>query len=389
MQTANEVVSHTHRSKDSPPGSPQRMWKAVTDRNQAMDGAFVYAVRSTRVYCRPSCPARRPSRDQVVFFDSPAAAERSGYRACLRCRPGESAQRTDAALLRSLCQMIEAQPSEPIRLAELAANACIGQSRLRRLFQSHLGVSPRAYADAIRLRRFKSQLQKGDDVTTALYDAGYGSSSRVYEKSNAQLGMTPATYGRRGSGATIGYTIAASPAGRLLVAATERGIAAVYLGDRDETLEAELRQEFSEAAIRRGSGQLSSWVRSIVKHLSGHQPQLELPLDIRATAFQRRVWEALRRIPYGETRSYGEIARTLGRSSAARAVARACATNPVSVVIPCHRVVREDGGLGGYRWGIERKKRLLERERNTKGGKALKSASPGASRGSRQRASEA
>lgn len=347
--------------------SPERLWKAVTDRNRAMDGAFVYAVRSTGIYCRPSCPARRPSRNQVAFFDSPASAESSGYRACLRCKPNDPSRQGDTILLRRACRAMEEEPSEQIKLAALAKKTGIGSAQLRRLFQSALAVSPRAYADAIRLRRFKALLQKGDDVTTALYSAGYGSSSRIYERSNATLGMTPATYGRRGSGVTIGYTIDESPAGRVLVAGTQRGIAAVYLGDRDEILEAELRREFPEATIRR-SQELTSWIRPIVKHLSGQQPQLELPLDVRATAFQSRVWEALRRIPYGETRTYRDIARALGHPKAARAVARACATNPVSVVIPCHRVVREDGGLGGYRWGIGRKQRLLDRERVTKGG---------------------
>ena len=346
-------------------GSLRRLWQAVIDRNPAMDGAFVYAVRSTGVYCRPSCPARRPSRGQVTFFASPAAAESSGYRACLRCKPNELARESEATLLRDACRAIEEEPSQQIQLAALAGKTGISPARLRRLFLNGLGVTPRAYADAIRLRSLKAQLQKGDNVTNALYEAGYGSSSRVYEGSNTKLGMTPATYGRRGSGVVIGYTIAPSPLGRLLVAGTERGIAAVFVGDRDETLESALRREFPEAVIRR-SRELSSWVESIVRHLSGQQPRLELPLDIRATAFQRRVWEELQRIPYGETRTYREIARALGRPTAARAVARACATNPVSIVIPCHRIVRGDGGLGGYRWGIERKQRLLETERGAK-----------------------
>lgn len=342
-----------------------------------MDGAFVYAVHSTGIYCCPSCPARRPTRDQVVFFDSAASAESAGYRACLRCKPDDPARRRDTALLRQACCAIAAEPSEQIKLAALAEKTGIGSAQLRRLFRSVLGVSPRAYADAIRLRRFKALLQKGDDVTNALYNAGYGSSSRLYERSNDKLGMTPATYGRRGAGVTIGYAIAASPAGRLLVAGTQRGIAALYLGDRDEILEAELRREFPEANIRR-SRELSSWVRPIVTHLSGQQPQLELPLDIRATAFQSRVWEALRRIPYGETRTYRDVARELGRPTAARAVARACATNPVSVVIPCHRVVRGDGGLGGYRWGIARKQGLLDRERAAKDNRGKSAPSPAA-----------
>jgi AraC family transcriptional regulator, regulatory protein of adaptative response / methylated-DNA-[protein]-cysteine methyltransferase len=345
-------------------GPTARLWKAVAERDEAMDRAFVYAVRSTGVYCLPSCPARRPGREQVVFFDSPDAAERGGYRACLRCRPRDRALNGDIAVLRRVCKIIEAQPAESPSVAALAAASGMDRFRLRRLFRKLLGLSPRAYADAVRVRRLKTQLRKGDDVTTALYDAGYGSASRLYERSNAQLGMTPATYRRRGAGAEIGYTIASSAAGRLLVAGTARGISAVYLGDRDVSLQAELRREFPEARVRRNSKQLSSWVRTIVKHLAGREPHLELPLDVQATAFQRRVWEALQRIPYGKTRSYSEIARTLGQPKAARAVARACATNPVSVVIPCHRVVREGGGLGGYRWGLARKQRLLDTERS-------------------------
>jgi AraC family transcriptional regulator of adaptative response/methylated-DNA-[protein]-cysteine methyltransferase len=358
-------LKHGRRSRtQSRQTSPRRLWKAVTQRDEAVDGAFVYAVRSTGVYCLPSCPARRPSRDQVVFFDTPEAAERGGYRACRRCRPRERAQNSNIALLCRVSRLIETGAADPPRLTALAASSGIGRFRLQRLFRKLLGLSPRAYADAIRLQRLKTRLRKGDDVTTALYDAGYGSSSRLYERSNAHLGMTPSAYRRRGAGVEIGYTLASSPAGRLLVAGTDRGVSAVYLGDRDATLKTILQEEFPKALIRRNSKQLSSWVRAIVKHLAGRQPRLELPLDIRATAFQRRVWEALQRIPYGKTCSYSEIARKLRQPRAARAVARACATNPVSVVIPCHRVVREDGGLGGYRWGLARKQKLLDGERS-------------------------
>jgi AraC family transcriptional regulator of adaptative response/methylated-DNA-[protein]-cysteine methyltransferase len=361
----NGSLKHARRpATGSRQTSPRRLWKAVTERDGAMDGAFVYAVRSTGIYCLPSCPARRPSRDQVAFFDSPEAAERGGYRACRRCRPRGRVQNSDIALLYRVSRLIEAGAADPIRLTALAASSGVGRFRLQRLFRKLLGLSPRAYSDAIRLRRLKTQLRKGDDVTTALYEAGYGSSSRLYERSNALLGMTPATYRRRGAGVEIGYTIASSPAGRLLVAGTDRGVAAVYLGDQDATLQAMLQREFPLARIRGNSKQLSSWVRAIVRHLAGRQPHLDLPLDVRATAFQRRVWEALQRIPYGKTCSYSEIARKLGQPRAARAVARACATNPVSVVIPCHRVVRGDGGLGGYRWGLARKQKLLDGERS-------------------------
>ena len=226
-----------------------------------------------------------------------------------------------------------------------------------------MGITPRQYADALRLRRLKTHLRKGGDVTTALYEAGYGSSSRLYERSDSQLGMTPATYGRGGQGMRIGYTLVDCPLGRLLVAATHRGVSAVYLGDAERSLEAALREEYPRAEIHRHTHGLSTWVRALLRHLNGRQPHLDLPVDVQATAFQRRVWEALRKIPYGDTRSYSQVARSLGRPTATRAVARACATNPVSVVIPCHRVVRQDGGLGGYRWGLQRKQALLERER--------------------------
>jgi len=228
-----------------------------------------------------------------------------------------------------------------------------------------MGITPRQYADALRVTRFKSELRKGRDVTTALHEVSYGSASRLYEKSDAQLGMTPATYGREGRGMNISYTIAPCSMGRVLVAATERGISAVYLGDRDSDLAAALRKEYPHAEIRSGSAERSKWVRAIVRHLAGSNPRLDLPTDVVATAFQRRVWEALRAIPPGATRTYAEVARSIGQPSAFRAVARACATNPAAIVVPCHRVVRTDGTLGGYRWGLERKRSLLDQERRT------------------------
>lgn len=343
--------------------SPRRCWRAVLARDARFDGRFVFAVRSTGIYCRPSCPSRRARRAKVLFFALPEAAEQSGFRPCRRCRPREGPRSPQAELVARLCRHIEAHSDGPLTLAELAAQAGIAPHRLLRTFQRVMGITPRQYADALRLRRLKKHLRRGVDVTTALYEAGYGSSSRLYERSNAQLGMTPDAYRRGGRGMRLGYAIARSPLGRLLVAATERGVSAVYLGDSDAPLVAALRKEYSNAEVRRDTNGLSRWVRALLRHLEGRQPRLDLPLDIQATAFQRRVWEALRGIPYGATRSYSQVARSLGRPTAARAVARACATNPVSVVIPCHRVVREDGGLGGYRWGLERKRALLEREK--------------------------
>ncbi len=358
---------------------PQRCWRAVQARDARLDGKFVYAVRSTGIYCRPWCPSRRPRRAQVSFFAQPEAAERRGFRPCRRCQPQEavlgpsdklpllalraSRANPQAELVQRVCRYIEAHLEGPLTLAALAAKAGIGPHQLQRAFERVMRITPRQYADALRLGRLKKQLRKGDDVTTALYEAGYGSSSRLYERSDAQLGMTPATYRRGGQGMRIGYTIVDSPLGRLLVGATSRGISAVSLGDSDGQLETALREEYPKAEVHRDTDGLSQWVRALLRHLNGQQPRLELPVDVQATAFQRRVWEALRAIPYGTTRSYSQIARSLGRPTATRAVARACATNPASVVIPCHRVVREDGHLGGYRWGLERKRALLEREK--------------------------
>jgi AraC family transcriptional regulator of adaptative response/methylated-DNA-[protein]-cysteine methyltransferase len=236
------------------------------------------------------------------------------------------------------------------------------------MFRRVIGITPRQFADAVRLRGLKGRLRSGTDVTTALYDAGYGSASRLYERANEQLGMTPATYRQGGRGMEIFYTIEKCPQGRVLVAATTRGVSAVYLGESDPPLERALRKEYPRATIHRGAGTLGPWVRAIVKHLNGNprggERQLDLPLDVEATAFQRRVWEELRKIPYGSTRSYNQVAEAMGKPTATRAVARACATNPVSIVVPCHRVVRQDGQLAGYRWGLERKKALIEQERN-------------------------
>jgi AraC family transcriptional regulator of adaptative response/methylated-DNA-[protein]-cysteine methyltransferase len=340
-----------------------RRWRIVLARDPRYDGAFVYAVRSTGIYCRPSCPSRRPRRAQVDFFPVPELAERAGFRPCRRCRPGEApAPDPRVPLVRAACRLIDAHPDAPASLAVLSARTGVTAHRLLRAFQRVLGISPRQYRDARRLDRFKTELRTRRRVSPALYEAGYGSTSRVYERAHAQLGMTPATYGRGGLGTRIAYTTAVCPLGRLLVARTARGICRVSLGNNVAELEASLRAEFPAADIRRDQGILASAVGAILGYLGGERA-LDLPLDVRATAFQRRVWEALRRIPYGSTRSYAQVAGAIGHPTATRAVARACATNPAALVIPCHRVVRADGGLGGYRWGIERKRALLDRER--------------------------
>lgn len=347
--------------------TPAERWRIILAHDRRYDGAFVYAVRSTGIYCRPSCPSRRPRRDRVAFFPAPEAAERAGFRPCRRCRPGE-ANGADprVAMVREACRHIDAHPDQPANLALLSARAGTTPPRLVRAFRRVLGLTPRQYRDERRLSRFKAQLKERPAVGPAVYEAGYGSSSRVYERANAQLGMTPATYARGGRGMRIGYTIVPCPLGRLLVAATERGICRISLGESAASLEADLRREFAAADIHRDTVALDGWVGTILSHLDGAAPYLDLPLHLRATAFQRRVWEALRKIPYGATRSYRDVARSIGNPKATRAVARACATNPAALVIPCHRVIREDGGLGGYRWGLERKEQLLERERAAK-----------------------
>ena len=341
----------------------ERCWQAVLTREASADGTFVHAVRSTGVYCRPSCPSRRPRREQVAFFARPDAAEQAGFRACRRCRPATSAAPdAQTELVRQTCHYIENHTEDPLTLSDLGARVGISPHHLQRTFKRIMGITPRQYADARRVNRLKARLREGDNVTTALYEAGYGSSSRLYEQAPDRLGMTPATYRRGGAGLQVGYAIADSPLGRLLVAATEKGICFVSLGESDGALEQALAGEYPAAEIHRDDTELGAWIGAIVRHVSGQQPHLDLPVDVRATAFQWRVWEALRAIPYGSTRSYREVAQAIGEPKAARAVARACATNPVALVIPCHRVVREGGDLGGYRWGASRKQALLAQE---------------------------
>jgi AraC family transcriptional regulator of adaptative response/methylated-DNA-[protein]-cysteine methyltransferase len=354
MTTAPAVIDQPR------PSSPDPRWAAVLDRDPSYDGAFVFAVRSTGIYCRASCPARRPRPEQVRFFSTPAAAERHGYRPCKRCRPHQPAA---ATAVERACRYLEAHGERRVPLAELAQAVGLGPSHLHRTFKRELGVTPRQYAEAQRLRQFKSGVTASGDLLGAIYHAGYGSSSRLYEQAPAALGMTPATYRKRGAGLAIRYSIVATDLGRLLVAATERGICAVSLGASDAELEQGLRAEYPAAAITHDGTGLHAHVTAVLRHINGDRPAPDLPLDIQATAFQRRVWQALQTIPRGATRSYQEVAQRVGNPGAARAVAQACASNPVAVVIPCHRVVRSDGGLGGYRWGFERKHALLDRER--------------------------
>jgi AraC family transcriptional regulator of adaptative response/methylated-DNA-[protein]-cysteine methyltransferase len=336
-------------------------WRATLERDARADGTFVLAVRSTHIYCRPSCPARRPLRQNVTFFRTFEEAEKQGYRPCLRCRPNEIAAST--ALVARAAKSLAQSSEEGMRLSKLAKELHSNAGTLRRAFRQVTGLAPRELAEALRVKRFKELLRAGKNITDALYETGYGSSSRVYERSNAQLGMTPATYRKGGKGMKIEYTIVKSPLGKVLVAATERGVSAVYLGDSQNKLVAELHEEYPRAEISPAAGSVQRWVREIVERIEGKPAQVDLPLDLQATAFQRRVWQELQRIPRGTTRTYSQVARALGRPKAVRAVARACATNPVSIVVPCHRVVRQDGNLAGYRWGLTRKEQLLATER--------------------------
>jgi len=337
----------------------QHKWQQVIARDARQDGRFVFAVRTTGVYCRPSCPSRRPRRDSVEFFPTPNEAERAGYRACLRCKPTEvSSQARYVARARQILDSAEGT----VTLPELSKRVGLSPFHLQRLFKRATGLSPREYQSARRMQHVKHGLRNGEDVTTALYEAGFGSSSRLYEKAPQQLGMTPGAYKRGGVGAEITFAIAPSPLGRLLVAATDRGLCAVRFGESAVELERNLRREFHAAELHRDHAVIAKYIEPLLAVIRGENTSIDLPLDVRATAFQRKVWEKLRQIPRGETRTYSEVAREVGNPSAVRAVARACASNPVAIAVPCHRVVRADGDSAGYRWGIERKKKLLEAE---------------------------
>lgn len=358
LETVETTVTHD-------PLSDEERWEAFEARDVGYDGRFVVGVRSTGIYCRPSCPARRPLRRNVVFYPLGEEAEREGYRPCRRCKPEEALPQARA--VEQACRYIDEHLDRNVTLDELGNAVGVSPHHLQRTFKRVLGISPRVYADTRRLGVLKAGLRGRADVTTALYDAGYGSSSRLYERAPGQLGMTPGAYRRGGQGMSIGYTIVDCPLGRLLVGATAQGVSAVYLGDDDAELERTLRAEYPAADITRNDVGLDRWVADIVAHLAGNLPRLDLPLDLQATAFKRRVWEALREIPYGATRGYADIARQIGQPTAVRAVATACATNPVALIVPCHRVVRADGATGGYRWGSQRKQALLDRERGDGG----------------------
>lgn len=340
-------------------------WQAVARRDPAANGQFVYAVRTTGVYCRPSCASRQPRRENVTFFALPALAEAAGYRACKRCHPREARIADSRALLaQQVAAYLAAQSEDPAALSLEAIGGAVGYapSHVSAVFKEVLGVTPRQYAEALRRQAFKAHLRAGLPVTEAVYAAGYGSPSRVYEQAGDALGMTPAVYRRGAAGVSIAYTLCETRLGWLLAGQTERGLCAVGLYDDPAAAEAALRAEFPGAELRRDDAALGARVGAIAAHLDGHPAALDLPLDVRATAFQQRVWQALRAIPSGETRTYSQIAAAIGQPSAVRAVASACANNRAAIVIPCHRVIGKDGSLTGYRWGIERKRALLELE---------------------------
>ena len=362
--TTNAILNLTETTVAAAPSNNESRWQAVVARDAGQDDSFVFAVSSTGVYCRPSCPAKRPRRQNVQFFRTPADAEKAGYRACLRCRPRAAGGNAHARMVKAICRYLEQNLDEPVTLARLADE--FGQSpfHLQRTFKAVLGVSPRAYADSCRMNQLKTKLRAGHSVTRAMYDAGFSSSSRLYERTASQLGMTPDKYRRGAIAAHIRYTCADSPLGRMLVAATEKGICAIQFATSDEELEQGLKHEFPFAIRRRDDDSMRNWKEDLLNTMSGQKLDTSLPLDIQATAFQRRVWSCLQKIPFGETRSYAAVAKAIGQPSASRAVARACATNPVAVAIPCHRVVRTSGEMGGYRWGIDRKKALLELEQS-------------------------
>ena len=343
----------------------ERQWEMVLQRDPAGEGRFVYGVRTTGIYCRPTCPSRRPKPESVEFFSGPADAERAGYRACQRCRPASASAQAQA--IAAACKFIDKQvrDGESVTLEALGKYVGMSPYHLQRLFKRHLGISPREYQATKRQERMREQLGGSKTVTDAIYDAGYGSSSRFYEADAQQLGMSPSDYRKHGAGTRIRFTIFDSRIGKGLIATTDRGVASITFGDDPMQLEEGLRGEFQLATIERDDQNLQELVKAIQEHLSGTRRTLEIPLDVQATAFQRRVWEMLRTIPYGETRSYAEVAKRLGNPKATRAVARACATNPVALAVPCHRVVASNGALAGYRWGKQRKAALLQQESQT------------------------
>jgi AraC family transcriptional regulator of adaptative response/methylated-DNA-[protein]-cysteine methyltransferase len=335
-------------------------WKAVQSNDPRFNGAFVYGVRSTGIYCKPSCASRLPKRENVSFFEDFDKAEASGFRACRRCQPKNEAINAQTRTVLRACALLEAE--EPLSLDGLSAQLDLSAAHLQKVFKEIIGVSPKKYAEMKRLEKFKSEIKNGSDVTGAMYESGFGSSSRLYENVSEKLGMTPRTYAGKGKNMKINYPSTDCELGKLLVARTEKGVCAVTFGDDEKVLTENLFSEYRNAAIAEDNAGLKQFVEAILANLRGTNKTLDLPLDLQATAFQMRVWNELRKIPYGETVSYSDVAEKIGSKNSVRAVATACASNRVALVIPCHRVVGKSGDLSGYRWGVERKKQILENE---------------------------
>jgi AraC family transcriptional regulator of adaptative response/methylated-DNA-[protein]-cysteine methyltransferase len=337
-------------------------WAAVAARDGRADGKFVFAVKTTGIYCRPSCPARRPNRGNAAAFKTPDAAESAGFRACRRCKPRVEAG-ADAALVRAACRLIVARAAaeESLLIADVARALKVSPSKLSRLFARHAGLTPKKYAVARRFDAFKRE-SRSTGVVEAQFAAGFGSASRLYESARGYLGMTPGAYAKGGLGELISYGSAASPVGRLLIASTGKGLCHVEFGDSERELVKKLKRRFPNAGLRRDEESAAAAGRALVAVIEAKAAVSSVALDARGTAFQRLVWDALRNIPAGRTKTYSEVARDIGRPSAARAVARACATNSVALAVPCHRVVGAGGDMRGYRWGTERKRKLLELE---------------------------
>lgn len=338
-------------------------WNAIVRRDRAADSRFVYAVRTTGVYCRPSCAARRPKPENIAYYATAGDAQRAGFRACKRCRPDDaSGDAGSAPAVARACRLIETAEQPPL-LQELADAAGLSASHFHRTFKAVVGVTPKAYAEHQRVRRMQRSLRDSSRVTDAIYDAGFSSNSRFYERADRMLGMTPTQYRNGGAATRIRFALAQCSLGAVLVAATDRGICAILLGDDPGTLLQDMQERFPNADLLGGEDAFEGLVARVVAVIERPRLPHDLPLDIRGTAFQQRVWEALREIPPGETTTYTQIAERIGSPRAVRAVAAACAANPLAVAVPCHRVVRLDGDLAGYRWGLARKKQLLERER--------------------------
>jgi len=333
-------------------------WDAVSTRDAAADGAFYYGVRSTGVYCRPSCPSRRPSRDNAVFFETPEDAKQAGFRPCKRCRP--DSVMADQLAVAKMLNLIESS-EDPPTLDDLANEVGLSASYLQRVFKRQTGLSPRQYAASLRQQRFRTGLREASTVTDAVYEAGFGSTRGAYQRAGEELGMRPSAFKRGGRGERITFAIAETDLAHVLVGRTQRGICAVYLGTPEELRHA-LAHEFPEAERVEDMKAMANEVETVNEVLAARGIGGSLQLDARGSEFQQKVWAALREIPAGETRTYSQVAEAIGQPGAARAVARACASNPLALLTPCHRVVRADGALGGYRWGIERKRALLERE---------------------------